>query len=246
MSIGIALLSSGLATLNQYIERDLDRLMRRTQARPLPTGKLLPAEAAFLRVLIRSSKEFVERRTGREWKILVGQLRFRVLHFHAHADHRRFHLRGDIGKADRVRRSMRIDFGGNGGMHAGRNRQRHNGGDRRRQNPCGAEQPIRRRGASRLGTGLGTANHGLSSIGRGIQGFPGQSCRHPSHDETIATLVVNVSRSRMVPPGVADPRAPPGQFPTDGTARPLPAQIRCNNARIRRMTRTSPISPLGP
>ena len=45
MSIGIALLSSGLATLNQYIERDLDRLMRRTQARPLPTGKLLPAEA---------------------------------------------------------------------------------------------------------------------------------------------------------------------------------------------------------
>ena len=52
MSIGIALLSSGLATLNQYIERDLDRLMRRTQARPLPAGKLLPAEAAVFGILL--------------------------------------------------------------------------------------------------------------------------------------------------------------------------------------------------
>jgi heme o synthase len=47
MSIGIALLSSGLSALNQYIERDLDGLMRRTQARPLPTGKLSPSEAAM-------------------------------------------------------------------------------------------------------------------------------------------------------------------------------------------------------
>lgn len=46
MSIGIALLSSGLSTLNQYLERDLDGLMRRTQGRPLPTGKLSPSEAA--------------------------------------------------------------------------------------------------------------------------------------------------------------------------------------------------------
>jgi protoheme IX farnesyltransferase len=52
MSIGIALLSSGLGTLNQYIERDLDRLMRRTQARPLPTGKLLPVEAAMFGILL--------------------------------------------------------------------------------------------------------------------------------------------------------------------------------------------------
>jgi protoheme IX farnesyltransferase len=38
-------LSSGIATLNQVMERDLDRLMRRTAARPLPTGKVSPAEA---------------------------------------------------------------------------------------------------------------------------------------------------------------------------------------------------------
>lgn len=43
--IGIALLSSGIATLNQYIERDLDALMRRTATRPLPSRRLLPWEA---------------------------------------------------------------------------------------------------------------------------------------------------------------------------------------------------------
>jgi protoheme IX farnesyltransferase len=42
---GIGLLSSGIATLNQYLERDLDCLMRRTADRPLPSGKLLPWEA---------------------------------------------------------------------------------------------------------------------------------------------------------------------------------------------------------
>lgn len=42
---GIGLLSSGIATLNQYAERDLDGLMRRTANRPLPAGKLAPWEA---------------------------------------------------------------------------------------------------------------------------------------------------------------------------------------------------------
>lgn len=46
--IGIALLSSGIATLNQYMERELDARMRRTANRPLPTGKLLPFEACAL------------------------------------------------------------------------------------------------------------------------------------------------------------------------------------------------------
>ncbi len=43
--IGIALLSSGIATLNQYMERELDGLMRRTADRPLPAGRLAPVEA---------------------------------------------------------------------------------------------------------------------------------------------------------------------------------------------------------
>ncbi len=47
---GIALLSSGIATLNQYLERDLDGLMRRTATRPLPAGKLAPSEALWFGV----------------------------------------------------------------------------------------------------------------------------------------------------------------------------------------------------
>ena len=50
MAFGIALLSSGIATLNQYIERDLDRLMRRTESRPLPSGKLLAKHALWFGV----------------------------------------------------------------------------------------------------------------------------------------------------------------------------------------------------
>lgn len=43
--VGIALLSSGIATLNQYMERDLDLLMRRTSSRPLPARKFDPKHA---------------------------------------------------------------------------------------------------------------------------------------------------------------------------------------------------------
>jgi protoheme IX farnesyltransferase len=45
LSIGITLLSSGIGALNQFLERDLDRLMRRTSGRPLPAGKLSPSVA---------------------------------------------------------------------------------------------------------------------------------------------------------------------------------------------------------
>jgi heme o synthase len=55
MSVGVALLSSGIATLNQYMERDLDRLMRRTAHRPLPAGKLAPREALVFGILLSAS-----------------------------------------------------------------------------------------------------------------------------------------------------------------------------------------------
>lgn len=50
MSLGVALLSSGISTLNQYMERDLDALMRRTESRPLPSGKLAPLQALLFGV----------------------------------------------------------------------------------------------------------------------------------------------------------------------------------------------------
>lgn len=43
--LGVALLCSGISTLNQWMERDLDGLMRRTARRPLPLGILAPRAA---------------------------------------------------------------------------------------------------------------------------------------------------------------------------------------------------------
>jgi heme o synthase len=41
----ITLLAFGVAALNQYIERDIDKLMTRTENRPLPSGRLSAREA---------------------------------------------------------------------------------------------------------------------------------------------------------------------------------------------------------
>lgn len=43
--IGTGLIASGTAALNQWIERKADGMMRRTQARPLPSGRLEPGRA---------------------------------------------------------------------------------------------------------------------------------------------------------------------------------------------------------
>jgi protoheme IX farnesyltransferase len=55
MALGVALLSSGISALNQYIERDVDRLMRRTEARPLPSGKLSACQALAFGVLLSAA-----------------------------------------------------------------------------------------------------------------------------------------------------------------------------------------------
>lgn len=44
---GISLLAAGIFALNQYLERDLDAVMRRTESRPLPTCRLTPREALW-------------------------------------------------------------------------------------------------------------------------------------------------------------------------------------------------------
>ena len=43
--LGVALATAGALALNQYVERDLDAMMKRTQTRPLPSGRLQPREA---------------------------------------------------------------------------------------------------------------------------------------------------------------------------------------------------------
>jgi protoheme IX farnesyltransferase len=42
---GTMLIAGGTAALNHYVERDSDRLMRRTASRPLPSGVLKPGQA---------------------------------------------------------------------------------------------------------------------------------------------------------------------------------------------------------
>ncbi len=42
--LGIGILAFGVATLNQYIERDTDALMDRTKDRPIPSQRLTPVE----------------------------------------------------------------------------------------------------------------------------------------------------------------------------------------------------------
>jgi protoheme IX farnesyltransferase len=45
---GTALVAAGASALNQFFERQRDALMRRTENRPLPSGRLLPVEALVL------------------------------------------------------------------------------------------------------------------------------------------------------------------------------------------------------
>ena len=50
--LGAALTAGGVATLNEYWERDLDGRMRRTRSRPLPSGRLTATEALRFGVAI--------------------------------------------------------------------------------------------------------------------------------------------------------------------------------------------------
>ncbi|HSU32577.1 MAG TPA: heme o synthase [Bryobacteraceae bacterium] len=50
--IGTGLIASGTAALNQWYEREADRHMRRTQSRPLPSGRLRPPQAFWFAVTL--------------------------------------------------------------------------------------------------------------------------------------------------------------------------------------------------
>jgi heme o synthase len=50
--MGTLLVASGTGTLNQYLERRTDALMRRTANRPLPAGRMAPAEALWFGIFL--------------------------------------------------------------------------------------------------------------------------------------------------------------------------------------------------
>lgn len=53
----ITMLAFGVATLNQYLERDLDKLMKRTSKRPIPTGRVSASEALFFGIVLCTAAE---------------------------------------------------------------------------------------------------------------------------------------------------------------------------------------------
>ncbi len=50
--LGVALAAGGTLALNQFLERDVDARMHRTRMRPLPDGRLQPAEALVFGTLV--------------------------------------------------------------------------------------------------------------------------------------------------------------------------------------------------
>lgn len=53
--LGTLLVGGGAGTLNQYIERHFDRLMKRTENRPIPSGRVSAAEALLFGVVLSLS-----------------------------------------------------------------------------------------------------------------------------------------------------------------------------------------------
>lgn len=54
LALGTTLLGGGAGALNQYLERNYDRLMKRTEKRPLPAGRLLPESVLLFGIAISS------------------------------------------------------------------------------------------------------------------------------------------------------------------------------------------------
>ena len=57
--VGVAMVCGGSAVLNHYLERDADQLMDRTRKRPLPTGRIRPADALKFGIILSLAGIFV-------------------------------------------------------------------------------------------------------------------------------------------------------------------------------------------
>src|SRR5450759_117400 len=55
LALGTTLVGGGAGALNQYLERKYDGMMKRTEKRPLPSGRLTPEAVLFFGILISSA-----------------------------------------------------------------------------------------------------------------------------------------------------------------------------------------------
>lgn len=75
--IGTALVAAGASAFNQLIERRLDARMRRTENRPLPSGRILPIEAFFLGgILAISGVGYLALTLHQPWTALIAGVTF--------------------------------------------------------------------------------------------------------------------------------------------------------------------------
>jgi protoheme IX farnesyltransferase len=58
-NVGIALAAAGAAVINQVLDRGIDARMRRTRGRPLPSGRLRPAEALGFALALSSASMLI-------------------------------------------------------------------------------------------------------------------------------------------------------------------------------------------
>lgn len=77
---GVLLLSAGASALNQYTERSIDALMERTAGRPLPSGRMAPAAAFVVALVLLAAGSAVLARGG-TWPVLLGVLNVIIYNF---------------------------------------------------------------------------------------------------------------------------------------------------------------------
>jgi protoheme IX farnesyltransferase len=75
--LGTALVAAGATTLNQYLERRLDAQMRRTENRPLPSGRVQPMEALVMGIVLGlAGVAYLAIQLKQPWAALIAAFTF--------------------------------------------------------------------------------------------------------------------------------------------------------------------------